>query len=142
MAKTARIYGSVRIWSPTNLIVGENSVIGPRANIYSMAKINVMKDAIISQGAHLCAGSHDIDDPHFQLIAKPITVETGAWVAAEAFVGPGVNIGEHAVAGARACVMRDLDAGMVYSGNPAVLLRKRRLPDATSNRLVNRANET
>jgi putative colanic acid biosynthesis acetyltransferase WcaF len=81
----------------------------------------------VSQGAHLCSGTHDIDDPHFQLITRPITIGKTAWIAADAFVGPGVTVGEGAVLGARAVAMRDLEAWMVYSGNPAQPIRRRNI---------------
>jgi putative colanic acid biosynthesis acetyltransferase WcaF len=125
IAPTAAIYGSARIWYPANFEAGDYARVGPRANIYSMAKIVLGGYVIISQGAHLCAGSHDIEDPHFQLVAKPITIGSNAWVAAESFVGPGVMIGEGAVLGARGCAFRNLDPWTVYVGNPARSIKTR-----------------
>ncbi len=123
--RTARIYGSVRVWYPPNLSVGRNAVIGPGAICYSMAPLEIGDDAVVSQRAHLCAGSHDIDDPHFQLVVRPIVIGPKAWVAAEAFVGPGVEIGEGAVLGARGVTVKSLMPWTVYVGNPARTVRKR-----------------
>lgn len=92
-----------------------------------MAPILIKKDAVVSQGAHLCAGSHDIQDSHFQLIVKPISLGVGSWVAAEAFVGPGVTVGDRAVVGARSVLFKDAISDSVYIGNPAAFLKKRRL---------------
>ncbi|MBY6243411.1 putative colanic acid biosynthesis acetyltransferase [Methylosinus sp. Sm6] len=119
LAASSAVRGSVKIWYPPNLIMGENASLGPRVICYNMASIRVEKGAIISQGAHLCAGTHDLDDPNFQLVAKPIVIGPYAWIAAEAFVGPGVAIGEGAVLGARAVAMRNLERWKVYAGNPA-----------------------
>lgn len=127
LAPTARVYPSVRIWSPANLAMGDYACLGPGAVVYSMAPIRLGDFALVSQGAHLCAGTHDIEDPHFQLQARPIRIGARAWIAAEAFVGPGVTIGEGAVLGARACAMRDVAPWMVCTGNPAVAIRERRL---------------
>ena len=127
VASTANIYGSVRIWSPANLVIGDHAAIGPGAIIYSMARITIGPYAIVSQRAHLCAGTHDIEDVAFQLRARPITIGARAWIAAEAFVGPGVSMGEGAVLGARGCAMRDLSAWTVYGGNPAAMLRQRHI---------------
>lgn len=130
VARTAAIYGSARIWYPANFAAGDYARVGPRANVYSMAKIVLGNYVTISQGAHLCAGSHDIEDPHFQLVAKPIMVGARAWVAAEAFVGPGVTIGDGAVLGARGCAFRDLAPWTVYAGNPARPIKTRQLRSA------------
>jgi putative colanic acid biosynthesis acetyltransferase WcaF len=120
-----RLYGSARIWSPANLVLEDHAAIGPGAIVYSMGTIVIGNYAVISQGAHLCAGTHDVGDVHFQLLARPIHIGSRAWIAAEAFVGPGVTIGEGAVLGARGCAMRDLQPWTIYSGNPAQIIRSR-----------------
>jgi putative colanic acid biosynthesis acetyltransferase WcaF len=47
-------------------------------------------------------------------------------VAAEAFVGPGVTLGDGAVLGARGVAFADLEPWTVYIGNPMREVRKRR----------------
>jgi putative colanic acid biosynthesis acetyltransferase WcaF len=122
---TAHVYGSAKIWYPPNLVMGKHSCLGPRAICYCMAKITLNDGAIVSQGAHLCTGMHDIEDPYFQLLVKPIYIEGDAWIAAEAFVGPGVTVADGAVIGARAVLFRDAEENGVYAGNPAQLIRHR-----------------
>ena len=123
---TARVYGSARIWWPRNLILDEHATVGVGANIYSMAMIHIRRHAIISQRAHLCAGSHAVDSEHFQLVARPIVIEAWAWIAAEAFVGPGVIVGEGAVLGARGVAFDSLREWTVYRGNPAEAFKERK----------------
>jgi len=125
--RTARVYGSCRIWYPPNLRLESHACLGPQVICYCMAPITVGARAIVSQGAHLCAGSHDIDDGSFQLVSKPIAIGADAWVAAQAFIGPGVSIGERAVIGARGVLFKDAEPGGVYVGNPAKLVRQRKL---------------
>jgi putative colanic acid biosynthesis acetyltransferase WcaF len=125
IAKGAHIYGSARIWSPANLEMGCHACLGRRVNCYSMAKITVGPYAVISQGAHLCAGSHDINDENFQLVARPVEIGPHAWIATEAFVGPGVTVGEGAVLGARGVTFKDLADYTVYVGNPAEAIKQR-----------------
>lgn len=131
MAPTARVYSSARIWSPQLLDMRAFSCLGPKANCYNIAKVTIGPGAIVSQGAHLCTGSHDIDSVDFQLIAAPIEIGASAWVAAEAFVGPGVSLGEGAVLGARAVAFKDLPPWSVFSGNPAQFLRRRQKANAS-----------
>jgi putative colanic acid biosynthesis acetyltransferase WcaF len=53
------------------------------------------------------------------LLKPPIRVADQAWICADAFLGPGVTIGEGAVIGARAVVVRDVAAWQIVAGNPA-----------------------
>lgn len=123
----ARVHGSVRIWLPANLELGENCLIGPGAHLYNQGRITIGARSVVSQGAHICASTHDISDPHFQLLLRPVTIGTQAWVAAEAFVGPGVTVGDRAVVGARAALFEDAAPDGIYSGNPARLIKQRQL---------------
>lgn len=130
IGRGARVHASVRIWLPANLELGDNTLIGPGAYLYNQGRITVGARTVISQGAHICASTHDIHDPNFQLVVRPISIGEQAWVAAEAFVGPGVTIGDRAVIGARAALFQSADADGVYSGNPAQWVKSRKLRDA------------
>lgn len=123
----ARIHASVTIWHPANLEVAAGALVGPGARLYNQGRITIGERTVISQRAHLCASTHDIRDPNFQLLLRPIVVGEQCWVAAEAFVGPGVTIGNRAVLGARAALFQDAEADGVYLGNPAALIRRRHL---------------
>ncbi|KAA9367241.1 putative colanic acid biosynthesis acetyltransferase [Ochrobactrum quorumnocens] len=130
--KTAIVRASARIWWPGNLIMDAHSSLGPGVICYNVAPITFSPYAIVSQGAHLCTAGHDIDRHDFPLTAAPITLGPSAWIAAEAFVGPGVKVAEGAVLGARAVSFRDLDPWMVYAGNPAKPVRPRRKASETA----------
>lgn len=127
----AAISNSAKIWLPRNLTMQKFATIGPRVNCYNMDLVEVGEFTTISQGAVLCGGTHDISDPDFQLVARSIKIGDHVWIAAEAFVGPGVSVGNGAVLGARSCAFRDLEPWTVYGGNPAkpLKLRKWRVKD-------------
>ncbi|WP_029002487.1 acetyltransferase [Azorhizobium doebereinerae] len=126
---TAKVYPTARIWYPPHLAMAAHACLAPDVDCYCMAQVTLGPYALVSQGAHLCAGSHDIDDPDFQLIARPITIGAEAWIAAGAFVGPGVVVGEGAVLGANAVTVKDLEPWHVYAGNPARYIRMRMRQD-------------
>jgi putative colanic acid biosynthesis acetyltransferase WcaF len=129
IGRGAVIHASSRVWLPRNLVMREFAAFGPGVDCYNMARVEVGAYAIVSQRAVLCAGTHEIDDPTFQLVARPIVIGTRAWIATEAFVGPGVAVGEGAVLGARACAFRALEPWTVYVGNPAMAVKPRRVRD-------------
>ncbi|MDY6927558.1 MAG: putative colanic acid biosynthesis acetyltransferase [Pseudomonadota bacterium] len=119
------IYPKAIIWSPSNLVMKEGSCIANGAIIYNQDLITLGKRALISQGAHICTGTHDYNSINFDLKTKPIEIKDDAWICAEAFICPGVKVGEGAVLGARAFTHQDLDSWCVYTGNPARKIRKR-----------------
>ena len=126
MAMGSDVRASARIWSPRNLMMEKGALIAAGVNCYNMALVSLEEQALVSQKAVLCAGNHRIDDPNFQLVAKPITLKARSWVATEAFVAPGVVVGEGAVLGARAVALDDLNEWTLYVGNPAVAKRIRK----------------
>lgn len=125
IGKHCKIRSSVSIWAPWNLVLGDYVSIGQHAHIYSVDKIVLQTKVCISQGAYLCTASHDIMKQCNPLITSPICVKSFAWVAADAFVGMGVTIGEGAVVGARAAVFKDVEPWTVVGGNPAKFIKKR-----------------
>ncbi|MEO0031022.1 MAG: hypothetical protein RIS94_780 [Pseudomonadota bacterium] len=125
----ARIHASVSIWLPANLEVGDHALVGPGVRLYNQGRIVIGAKAVISQRAHVCASTHDVNDPHFQLVLRPVTIGARCWVAAEAFVGPGVTMGDRSVLAARGALFRATEPDAIYTGNPAVLLKYRALRD-------------
>lgn len=119
------IYPDVRIQFPWNLAIGEYSAVGSGAFLYTLGSISVGDRVTISQGAHLCAGTHDYRDPRMPLLKPPIAISDDAWICADAFVGPGVTVGAGAVLAARAVVMKDVAAWTVVAGNPATFVKQR-----------------
>lgn len=128
-AKLARgvvVYPDASVWYPPNLTMAEGASLASGVECYCMAPIIIGAHTVISQGAYLCAGTHEVHSATFALVTQPIVIGASAWIAARAFVGPGVTVGEGAVLGACGVATRDLAAWTVYAGNPAVRVRERR----------------
>lgn len=119
VAREVHVYPSARISIPWNIAIGEQSAIGDRAILYALGPITIGERVTVSQGAHLCAGTHDYRDPALPLVKLPITIHSGAWVCADSFVGPGVTIGARAIVGARCVVMKNVEPSAIMIGNPA-----------------------
>ena len=127
LGRGVRVYPSVRVWAPWRLEMGDYSCLGPEVDCYCVAPIRIGAHVVISQYTYLCSASHDHERSDFPLIAESIIVGGGAWVAADAFIGMGVTIGEGAVVGARASVFKDVDPWTIVGGNPARFIKKRTL---------------
>lgn len=131
IGRQVRIYPSARLFLPSLLRVGDHATIGPDTRLYNLGPMDIGVQVTVSQGAHLCGGTHDDSDPSLRLIRAPLRLEDGCWVCADAFIGPGVTVGEGAVVGARAVAMRDVPAWTVVAGNPARFIRARKLGAAS-----------
>jgi putative colanic acid biosynthesis acetyltransferase WcaF len=127
LGRGVRFRPSAHVEQPWKLTVGDHSTVGDYAYVLCDEQMTIGAHCMISQRAFLCAGGHDPDDPHMVLDAKPITIGDGVWIAADVFVGPGVEIGDLAVILARSTVLQSFPAGMVGIGSPCRAVRERRI---------------
>ncbi len=113
------VHQRARIQIPWNVTLRDRAALGDRANLYSLGEIEIGERAIIAQEAYLCTGTHDLEDKNLPLRVAKITVGADAFIAARAFIMPGVTLGAKAVVGACAVVTKDVGEGVRVAGNPA-----------------------
>tara|TARA_Y200000002_G_scaffold223358_1_gene184492 strand:- start:6082 stop:6633 length:552 start_codon:yes stop_codon:yes gene_type:complete len=127
--KTAKVYSSVKIYMPCNLVMKEYSCLAPEVDCYNVDKVTIGAHTTISQKTYICTASHNIYKSNNPLITAPITINDQVWVGASAFIGMGVIIGQGAVIGATASVFKNVESWSVYGGNPAKFIKKRKIND-------------
>lgn len=133
VGKGVHIYPAVKIWAPWNIELKDNCGIGNGVNLYSQGTITIGRKTVISQGAHICGGTHDYTQPGFPLVTKPIYIEDFVWISAEAFIHPGVTLKEGCVIGARSVVNQDMPEWTICSGFPCKPIRERISADEIEN---------
>ncbi len=116
---SAFISPSVHIDYPWNLIVDRDVIMAHCIILNCMGTIEIGAGTIISQYAHLCAGTHAYQRRDMQIVRRSIKIGKGVWIAADSFVGPGVTIGDDSLLAARSSAFSDLPAGQVCMGEPA-----------------------
>ncbi|WP_255445604.1 DapH/DapD/GlmU-related protein [Synechococcus sp. A15-62] len=99
-----------------------NSSIGDRSHLYCLGHIEVHSDACVAQEVYVCTATHDFNDPSMSLLTRPITICSGAFIGARAFILPGIIIGEGAVVGACSVVSKNVPPRSTVVGNPARIL--------------------
>ena len=119
------IYPSALIDCPWNLVLADYCVIGAGVRLYALGSISLGQHSVVSQRAHLCAGSHDYQNPRMPLLRPSISIGHGVWICTEAYIGPGATIGDRAVVGARSVVTGSLPEDMVCAGNPCRPIKRR-----------------
>lgn len=119
VGRGCRLAGSARIEIPWNLALGDRVRLGERCVLLTLGTITIGDGCVLDYGAHLCAGTHDMNDPEFPLQRMPIEVGPGCFLGMQCYVGPGVKLGPGVKVRPRACVYRDAPGGAVLAGNPA-----------------------
>lgn len=131
IGRNVHVYPSAMIYLPWNLDLGAEASIGEWVLIYNLGPVRIGEQATISHRSHLCAGTHDYSDPSLPLLRQPIEIGAQAWVCTDAFVGPNVQIGQGAVVGASSVVVKDVTDWAVVAGNPAKVIKTRKLREAS-----------
>ena len=144
LGKGVQVHAFVNLYGCS---IGDNTKIGAFVEIQKGAKIG--KNCKISSHTFICEGvtiqdnvfvSHNvtfINDPFpkatdaagtLQTEADwnviPTKVETGASIGSSVTILCGVTIGAGALVGAGSVVTKDIPAGEIWAGNPAIFMRK------------------
>lgn len=125
VGRGVHVYPRVKIWAPWNLDLGDYCGVANGVILYSQGKISIGKKTVISQGTHVCAGTHDYTKSGFPLITKPILIGNNCWIAADVFIHPGVTINDGSVIGARSVVAHDMPPWMICVGFPCKPIKER-----------------
>ncbi len=100
LASHVNVRRTARVWHPWLLKMGLFSTLGDGAVVYNLGPVEIGDQTVISQEAFICAGTHDYTLPNLPLKRPTIIIGSGVWVAMQAFIGPGVTIGDNTVVGA------------------------------------------
>lgn len=128
IGKDVRVKPYIHIKFPWKLTLGDHSWLA-ECYIENLAPVIIGKNVCVSQKATLMTGNHDYKSTGFDLIAKPIILEDGVWIGANALVCPGVTAHSHSVLVVASVANKDMEAYTIYQGNPAVKVRERIMGD-------------
>lgn len=123
---------TTQVVHPWLLSVGEYAMIAEGTTIYNLGPVTIGDHTVLSQDVYVCAGTHDHTRPDMPLVREPVRIGHGVWVCAGAFIGPGVTIGDNSIVAARAVVSRDVPPGVIVAGNPARVIKPRRMAPGTA----------
>lgn len=125
-----RIASSAKFLLTGKLCIGENTWIGHEVMIVGgSASVTVGRDVDIAPRVSIITGSHKPFGNEGKAAgdgySEPIIIGNGAWVGACSTVLGGVSIGSQSIVAAGSLVRKDVVAGSVVGGVPAMALGKR-----------------
>ena len=108
-----------------HLRLGDNVSINAFVHIWAQGGVEIGDSTLIASHVAITSLTHDKKAEKFSssLITKPIKIGKNVWIGSHAVLLPGVNIGDGAIIGAAAVVTRDVAAGDIVAGIPAVSIR-------------------
>lgn len=115
--------------------LGSRVAVGYRVQISAAESIVIEDEVCLSAGVVIVDHIHDHRYPDISIFfaplskPAPIRIGKGSFLGVNCLIGPGVQIGEHAVIAANAVVLRDVPSYCRALGNPA---RVSRFHDPTS----------
>ena len=116
---------NVNIKYPWKLTLGNYVWIGESVWIDNLDNVVIEENVCLSQGAIIMCGAHDYKKPTFNLITKPIKIESESWICARSIILQGVICKRGSILTASSVAKRNLDEYSIYEGNPAIKIKKR-----------------
>lgn len=104
------------------LKIGSNVFINSNLLAMSRGGITIEDDVQIAGNVSLLSNNHGVYE-RMILTCKPILIQRGAWIGANAVILPGVSVGKHSIVGAGSVVTKDVPDYSVAVGNPAKVIR-------------------
>ncbi len=109
-----------------NLIIGARCFLNSPLFIDAAAPVTLGHGVSLGHHVVLVTTSHALGTEEFRagsIKTLPVTIEDGAWIAANVTVLPGVTIGRGAVVAAGAVVTKDAAPNTLVGGIPAKFIR-------------------
>jgi acetyltransferase-like isoleucine patch superfamily enzyme len=102
---------------PENITFGERVTLNPDSRITAFDRVVIGDDFLAAPGLSINAGTHDLAT--LAPASAPVVVGHRVWCGARVTICAGVELGDDAVIGAGAVVVRSLPARQVCLGVPA-----------------------
>lgn len=117
----------INIKFPWRLTIGDYTWLGERSWIYNLAQVDIGSHVNIAQGGFILTGNHNYKSVEFENMDKPIVIEDGVFIGANAIVCGGVTCKSHSILAVGSVAVKDLEAYKIYQGNPAVYKKDREI---------------
>ncbi len=103
-----------------NIRLGKRVFINHACSFLDLGGITIEDDVMIGPRVNISSENHPTDpEQRKTMVPGAVRIKRNAWIGAGATILPGVTVGEHAVVGAGAVVVRDVPPRTVVGGVPA-----------------------
>jgi maltose O-acetyltransferase len=99
--------------------IGRNTRINRNCTLDLRSGLTIGDNVNIAPEVMLLTASHDINDPLFRDVNRPISIEDNVFIGTRAMILPGVTVGRGAVVTAGSVVSADVPPLTIVAGFPA-----------------------
>lgn len=121
-----------RIYDPRFISIGKDSIIGEKFTLdgrrqlpNSQGGITIGNHVDIASEVMIWTSQHDIRDPKFGAVEKPVAIDDYVFIGPRSIILPGITIGRGAVIAAGAVVTKNVEPLSIVAGVPAKEIGKR-----------------
>lgn len=116
---SSTIHLGANFFNPTNVSIGENTIIGDHCFLDGRAPLTIGNHVDIASQVLIYNDEHDINSPNFGNSFGSVTIGDYVFIGPRAIIMPNVSIGRGAVVAAGAIVTKDIPDFEVWGGVPA-----------------------
>ena len=121
IGKDIRLNYGLKVKFPWKLIIGNFCWIGEDTWIDNLETVKISDNVCISQGVYFCSGNHNYKKSTFDLICKPILIESNVWIGAKSIIGPGYTVGKSSVVTLGSIVKEDIPPNCLFNNGEELL---------------------
>lgn len=123
---SSAIYRNVEIRCPYRISIGKGTVINKKCLLDGRMGVVIGDNVDIAQGVSIWTEQHDYNSPTYASIGGTVVINDYVWIASNATVLPGVEIGRGAVVATCAVVTKDVPPMAIVAGVPAKVIGYRK----------------
>ncbi len=121
------IHMGARFYQPDQIKIGAGSILGERIVLDGRARLTIGNQVDIASEVMIYNAQHNINDPYFSQVSKPVMIEDYVFIGPRVIILPGVTIGRGAIVAAGAVVTKDVPPYAEVGGVPAKIIGERRI---------------
>lgn len=125
IGKGSTIHTGMRFYNPSNIEIGNDTIIGEYAVFDGRDKLIIRSHVDIASEVMIYNSEHDIESENFLAVSKPVIIEDYVFIGPRVIILPGVTIGKGAVVSAGAVVTKNVDEFQIVGGIPAKAIGER-----------------
>ncbi len=129
IGKGSTIHVGARFYQPSNIKIGEGTIIGYRSFLDGRAPLTIGNHVDIASEVMIYNSEHDVHSNDMRAIEEPVQIEDYVFIGPRVIIMPGVKIGKGAVIAGGAVVTKDVPQMTIVGGVPAKVIGERKAKD-------------